>query len=67
MVKTRSQTARKISTNMNGTDRYSDVESEDSVPDVLTREQMSHFDNDDLLSSRNMVEQQTVNQRFKVL
>ena len=36
---------------MNATDRYSDAESEDSVPDVLTREQTSEFDNGDLLNS----------------
>ena len=64
MVNTRSQTARNISRNISGTDRYSDAESEDSVPDVVTREQMSEFDNSDLLNSRNMVEQRTVNQRF---
>ena len=64
MANTRSQTARNISTNVNGTDRYSDAESEDSVPDGLTREQMSEFDNGALLNSSNMVEQRSVIQRF---
>ena len=49
---------------MNGTDRYSDAESEDSVSDVLTREQINEFDNGDLLYNRNEIERHTVNQRF---
>ena len=63
MVNTRSQTARNTSSNMNGTDRYSDTESEGSVPEVLTRDQMREFDTGNLLHSRNEVERLTVNQR----
>ena len=67
MVNTRSQTARNTSSNMNGTDRYSDTESEGRVPEVLTRDQMREFDNGNLLHSRNernQTERLTVNQRF---
>ena len=37
MVNTRSQTTRSRSTDMSGMDRYSDAESEDSVPDSYKR------------------------------
>ena len=49
---------------MKGMDGYSDAESNDSVPDVLTREQMNEFDNGDLLNYRNETERRAVNQRF---
>ena len=64
MVNTRSQKARDNSISMNGINRHSDAESEDSLPDVLTREQMSEFDNGDLLNYRNDTERHAVNQRF---
>ena len=63
MVDTRYQTARNISSNMDGSDRYRDTESEGSVPAVLTRDQMREFDNGNLLLSRNEIERLTVNQR----
>ena len=49
---------------MNGSDRYSDVESESSIPEVLTREQMNEIDNGNLLDYGNETERQSVNQRF---
>ena len=49
---------------MKGTDRYSDTESEGSVPEVSTRDQMKEFDDGNLLHSRNETERLTVNQRF---
>ena len=49
---------------MNGTDRHSDDESECSVPEVLTREQMNEFENENLLDYRNTDNRQTVDQRF---
>ena len=49
---------------MNGTDRYSDAESKESVPDVLTREQINEFDDGDSLDNRNDIERRTVNQRL---
>ena len=49
---------------MNGSDRYSDAEYEDSVPDILTREQMNEFDDGNLLSYRNEAERRTVDSRF---
>ena len=64
MVSTRSRTAKNTHSNMNGTDRYSDAESESSVPEVLTREQMNEFDNGNLLDYGNESEHRTVNQRF---
>ena len=64
MVNTRSRTARNTHSNMNGTDRYSDAESESSILEVLTREQMNEFDNGKLLDYRNESEHHTVNQRF---
>ena len=64
MVNTRSQTARHNSISMSGINKHSDAESEDIVPDVLTREQMSEFDNVDLLNYRNDTEQHAVNQRI---
>ena len=64
MVDTRSQTARITSSIMNGTDRYSDTESEGSVPEVLKRDQMREFDDGKLLHGRSETERLTVNQRF---
>ena len=64
MVNTRSQTAKNIPTNINGTDRYSDAKSEDGVPDVLSREQINEFDNGNLLDNRKVIERRTLNQRF---
>ena len=51
MVKTRSQTATNNSVGMSGMDRHSDGESEDSLPDVLTRDQINDFDVFDFESS----------------
>ena len=45
-------------------DRYSDTESEGSVPEVLTREQMTEFNNGDLIFNRNDSEMNVVNQQF---
>ena len=64
MVNTRSQTAGNISEEMNGNDRYNDAETEDSVPDIPTREQMNEFDDGKLLSYRNEAERRTVDSRF---
>ena len=49
---------------MDGLDRYSDTESESSIPEVLTRDQIREFDNGNILHGRNEPEQLTVNQRF---
>ena len=64
MVNTRSKTARNTPSNMNGSDRYGDVESESSIPEVLTSEQINEFDNGKLLDYGNETERQSVNQRF---
>ena len=42
----------------------SDNESEASFPDVLSREQMTELDSDNLLNDRNNIEKNTIDQRF---
>ena len=64
MVNTRSQVTDNQHTFMCRTDRHSDTESESSVPEVLTREQMSEFDNGYLLDYSGESERRAVNQRF---
>ena len=64
MVNTRSQVAENQRTLMCRPDRHSDTESESSVPEVLTREQMNEFDNGNLLDFSGESERQAVNQRF---
>ena len=64
MVKTRSQVAENQRTPMCRPDRHSDTESESSVPEVLTREQMNEFDNGNLLDFSGESERRAVNQRF---
>ena len=64
MVNTRSQVTDNQHTFMCRTDRHSDTESESSVPEVLTREQMSEFDNGNLLDYSGESERRVVNQRF---
>ena len=64
MVNTRSKKAKYTYSSMNGTDRHSDDESECSVPEVLTREQMNELENENLLDYRNTDNRQTVDQRF---
>ena len=64
MVNTRSKTAKQMYSGLNGTDRLSNGESECSVPEVLTREQMNEFDNENLLDYRNTDNRQAVDQRF---
>ena len=61
MVNTRSQTTENKPINMKGIDRHSDAESEDSVPEVLTREQISEFDNGSLFDSRSETKRCAVN------
>ena len=64
MVNTRSQVAENQRTHMCRPDRHSDTESERSVPEVLTREQINEFDNGNLLDFSGESERQAVNQRF---
>ena len=64
MVNTRSQVAENQRTLMCRPDRHSDTESESSVPEVLTREQMNEFDNGNLLDFSGESERQAVSQRF---
>ena len=64
MVNTRSQVAENQQTHMCRPDRHSDTESESSVPEVLTREQINEFDNGNLLDFTGESERQAVNQRF---
>ena len=64
MVNTRSRTIRNTPSDINGTDRYSDTESETSIPEVLSRDHIREFDNGDLLNGRNDNERSIVDQRF---
>ena len=64
MVNTRSQVAENQRPHMCRPDRHSDTESESSVPEVLTREQINEFDNGNLLDFSGESERQAVNQRF---
>ena len=64
MVNTRSQTARNNSVSLIGMGRHSDAESEHSLPDVLTRDQIFDFYAGDLLNNQNGTERHAVNQRF---
>ena len=64
MVNTRSQTARNSSTETYVMDTYSDTESESSIPEVLSRRQMTEFDDGNLINSQNNAELNDVNQRF---
>ena len=47
-------------------ERYgeSESESESSIPEVITREQINEFNDGDVLNYQNYVERDTVNQRF---
>ena len=66
MVNTRSQAARNSPENTYIMDRYSDSESETSLPEILTNEQRNEYDTDDLLTRQTNTEtgRQSVNQRF---
>ena len=64
MVKTRSQTIRDNQIEPNEMDRHSDSESECSIPEVLTREQIIEFNDGDVLNYQNNFGQDSVNQRF---
>ena len=64
MVNTRSQTAKNSSTETYVVDTYSDTESGSSIPEVLSRRQMTEFDDGDLINSQKNAERNDVNQRF---
>ena len=64
MVTTRSQSSRNFQTENINMDRTSDNESEASFPDILSREQMTELDSDNLLNDRNNVERNVIDQRF---
>ena len=64
MVKTRSQTLRSIQIEPNEMNRHGDSESESSIPEVLTREQLSEFNDGDVLNYQINSGRDTVNQRF---
>ena len=48
----------------NGNDRVSDSESECSIPDLLTRDQIDELDNENLIHSGQHSDQMTIDQRF---
>ena len=45
-------------------DRVSDTESECSIPDLLTRDQIDELDNENLIHSEQHPDQMTIDQRF---
>ena len=63
MVKTRSQTIRNNQIEPNEMDRQSDSESKCSIPEVLTREQITEFNDGDVLNYQNQSGRDSVNQR----
>ena len=67
MANTRSQSRSSIPVFMdkaNGNDRVSDSESECSIPDLLTRDQIDELDNETLIHSGQHSDQMTIDQRF---
>ena len=67
MVNTRSQARSSIPVFMSKTsrnDRVSDSESECSIPDLLTRDQIDELDNENLIHSEQHSDQMTIDQRF---
>ena len=64
MVNTRSQLRTSNPAFMSGMDRHSDTESECSVPEVLSRDQMAEFDDGNLIRIRCTSEQKSIDQRF---
>ena len=64
MVTTRSKIAKNVLTETNTMDRNRDTESEGSVLDLLTRDQLNEFDIGDLFNYRDDTERHVVNQRF---
>ena len=67
MVNTRSNKRSSIPVFLGGmdmNDRSSDTESESSVPEVLSRDQIDELDNGNLISTDNNPEQKSIDQRF---
>ena len=64
MVNTRSQTARNNLVDISRMDRNSDSESDSSVPEILTRDQINEFNNGDLLNYQNGNDRHAVDLRF---
>ena len=67
MVNTRSQARSSIPVFMSGMDKHdrsSDTESECSVPEVLSRNQIDELDNINLIRTDNKSEQRSIDQRF---
>ena len=67
MVNTRSQARSSIPVFMSGVsrnDRLSDTESECSVPDLLSRDQIDELDRGNLIRTEQPSEQMTIDQRF---
>ena len=64
MVNTRSQTALSNLVDMSGMGRNSNSESDSSVSEILTRDQINEFNNGDLLNYQNGNDRHTVELRF---
>ena len=64
MVNTRSQYVDSFAASSNRMEQNSDNESENSFPEVLTRNQMNEFDNGDIINSGQNPNSSSVDQRF---
>ena len=64
MVTTRSQSNRIREVHNRVMDRSSDNESETSLPDILSRDQMAELDTDDLLNRQRNTDGYSIDQRF---
>ena len=67
MVNTRSQGRSSVPVFMSGMDKHdrsSDTESECSVPEVLSRDQIDELDDGNLIRTNNNSEQRSIDQRF---
>ena len=70
MVNTRSQARSSIPVftgKASRNDRVSDTESECSIPDLLTRDQIDELENENLIHSEQHSNQMTIDQRFSCM
>ena len=67
MVTTRSQSNRISEVDNSAMDRSSDNESEASFPDILSRDQMTELDTDDLLNRQRNTDGYSIDQRFNAI
>ena len=64
MVNTRSQYVDSYATSSSRMEQNGDSESENSIPEVLSKNQMNEFDNGDIINSQQNPSSSSVDQRF---